>query len=302
MSDNVSSISSPISLDSLRILDCLDREGSVSQASKVFNRAHSALLYSIAQLERNLGAKLIDRSGYRLRLTPFGKQVLKKGQEILALEAQLRALGDLQTAGWEAELRIIYDGLVDPTALLAAAMGVRRQNPEIVFSLYSEFLGGVESAFEAQNANAMISILPVQSKNVQTHPLPELRSLLVAHRDHPLAQGRKTYRDLQQFPFLVVRGSDERLAMSTEGLIGNSTVHVADFVTKKLGLLSQYGFGWMPEYLVQKEIKQKLLKPIRWERESIHIFKPCICSRKSVSGFQGISLFTKLYTEQLLRR
>ncbi len=80
----------PLTLDQLHILDVLEREGSISKAAKSLNRAHSALLYAVGQLESATGVKLLDRSGYRLQLTSFGKNFLQKARELLVLEEQPR--------------------------------------------------------------------------------------------------------------------------------------------------------------------------------------------------------------------
>lgn len=284
--------SSPVTLDQLHVLDVLERAGSVAQAALILRRAHSALLYSVRNLESHLNVQLVDRSGYRLSLTPVGMRILEKARAVLQAEEDLRALASMHDAGWETELKLVYDGLIDPSPLLSAAMKVREKSPATQLSLYSEFLGGVELAFERHDAAAMITLFHDAVAYPRFQTLKPVRSLLVAHRDHALTHGKQRVKDLQQHPFLMVRGTDGRLEMSTKGIAPSSTFHVADFVTKKLPLLKKYGYGWMPEYLIAGELKRKTLRIIQWEGSSEHVFRPVLCFRSRLAEGPALRLFS----------
>ena len=59
----------PLTLDTLAILDAIDRRGSFARAAEALERAPSSLTYAVQQLEADLDVLVFDRSGHRARLT-----------------------------------------------------------------------------------------------------------------------------------------------------------------------------------------------------------------------------------------
>ena len=84
---------------------------------------------------------------------------------------------------------------------------------------------------------------------------------------------------MQRHLLLTVRGSDERLSLSTVDLDQVSMVHLSDFSSKKAAILQGLGYGWLPEALIARELKKKTLKEIRWKNASEHIYHPCVYHR-----------------------
>lgn len=124
----------------------------------------------------------------------------------------------------------------------------------------------------------MISILEpsVAHAELRVVRLAPIRARLVAHRDHPLASARAELdeQELAAHVLLTVRGSDPRLQLSTGGLEPPIAVRLADFHGKKAAILAKLGYGWMPEYLVAAELDRGVLVPLRWKKESVHVFEP----------------------------
>ncbi|HMY41227.1 MAG TPA: LysR family transcriptional regulator, partial [Marinagarivorans sp.] len=52
-----------ISLEALRILDAIERKGSFGAAAEAIHKVPSALSYTVAKLEADLGVSIFDRSG-----------------------------------------------------------------------------------------------------------------------------------------------------------------------------------------------------------------------------------------------
>ncbi|HUL55837.1 MAG TPA: LysR family transcriptional regulator, partial [Usitatibacter sp.] len=65
-----------ISLESLQVIDAIDRKGSFAAAAEDLHRVPSAVTYSVRQLEEALGIELFDRSGHRAVLTDAGRELL----------------------------------------------------------------------------------------------------------------------------------------------------------------------------------------------------------------------------------
>lgn len=115
-----------LSLHRLRMLRELHRRGTVTAAAVALHYTASAVSQQLAQLERDVGAKLFERLGRRVQLTELGMLLTEHAEEILdAVERAVLALEEAQesvtvrlTAGVWAS---VASGLM-PAALTALAV------------------------------------------------------------------------------------------------------------------------------------------------------------------------------------
>lgn len=269
-----------ITLDQARALDAFAREGTFQRAGKLLHKAHTAVIYAIASLEEQLGVDVLDRSGYRTRLTPAGVRVLDACRRLLDAEREVFSLCAEIKHGWEPSLRIVIDGIVPPGPVVDAVARLATEAPTRI-DVVAEFLSGVEETFSRSEADLMISVLPPQSVALRSVPLPPIDAYLVAHATHPLAvtRGWLTRADLEAHLLLSVRGSDPRLELSTSGLEQRSRVHLNDFATKKAAILAGAGYGWLPGYLVDDELRRGTVRKLRWKPGNEHAFRPRLYHR-----------------------
>src|SRR5213595_999119 len=78
-----------LSIDSLQVLDAIDRKGSFAAAADELHRVPSAITYSVQQLEGGLGVSVFDRRGHRAVLTEAGRELLNEGRHLLRAAADL---------------------------------------------------------------------------------------------------------------------------------------------------------------------------------------------------------------------
>lgn len=82
----------------LRLLSQLETLGTVRAVAETMHLSPSTVSQQLAVLETETRARLIERSGRRVRLTPAGLLLARRGREILdqmaEAEAELRALND----------------------------------------------------------------------------------------------------------------------------------------------------------------------------------------------------------------
>jgi len=95
-----------ITLESLQILDAIDRRGSFAAAAEEVFRVPSALTYTMQKLESDLGVALFDRAGRRALLTPAGRVLLDEGRILLQAADALECRVKRAASRWETELRI----------------------------------------------------------------------------------------------------------------------------------------------------------------------------------------------------
>jgi DNA-binding transcriptional LysR family regulator len=263
-----------LTIDQLKALSAIEATGSIIQASKLCSKSHTSILYGIDQLEAAVGFKVLDRSQYRVQLTKEGHLVLEKAKQVFRIEEDIFAIKGLAARGWEAEIKIVYDGLMDPGLLLKAASKIRKQNPSTRIFLFSDYLSGVEERFNQIKASAMVTLLTSTKPSLTGTALKPIKSFLVAHVNHPLAKGKHTEESLSNYPLLTVRSIDERLDLPTKSMSQSAIMGVADFHTKREAIIHQYGYGWLPQNLIASDLKLKRLKVIQWNLASEHTFTP----------------------------
>ncbi len=268
-----------VTLEQARALDALARHGTFAKAASALRKRHTAVLYAVKTLEEQTGLALLDRAGYRTRLTVAGERILVHARALLDAERQLDAACAEIRTGWEPELRLVFDGIFPVEPVLDVVAEIARAGASTRVDVSSEFLAGVERAFVESEADMMIAVLPPSSPDLRVIRLAPIRARLVAHKDHPLAARSKSGAELEETELaahvlLTVRGSDPRLQLSTRGLEPPIAVRLADFHAKKAGILAKLGYGWMPEHLVASELERGTLVPLVWKKENVHVFEP----------------------------
>jgi DNA-binding transcriptional LysR family regulator len=124
-----------VTLVHLRVLVAVAKHGSVTDAAKELNYSQPSVSHHLARLEASTGAKLLQRVGRGIRLTPEGQLLARRATEIVgrvdAVAAELAAqvglqAGRVRVAGFQSVLSTIVP-------MAAAALG--REHPGIELSL-----------------------------------------------------------------------------------------------------------------------------------------------------------------------
>jgi DNA-binding transcriptional LysR family regulator len=119
----------------LRVLAAVAAHGSVTKAAAELRYAQPSVSHHLARLEAETGARLIQRVGRGIRLTPEGELLARRAAEIVgrvdAAAAELSSMVGLRTgrvrvAGFQSALS---------TVGAEAAAAVRRDHPNIELSL-----------------------------------------------------------------------------------------------------------------------------------------------------------------------
>ncbi|HZO67104.1 MAG TPA: LysR family transcriptional regulator [Kribbellaceae bacterium] len=119
----------------LRILAAIAEHGSVTKAAKHLHYSQPSVSHHLARLEAETGARLVQRVGRGIRLTPEGQQLARRAAEIVgrvdAAAAELDALIGLRTG------RVRLAGFQSALATLVptAAATLRGDHPGIELHL-----------------------------------------------------------------------------------------------------------------------------------------------------------------------
>ncbi|MEJ3742608.1 LysR family transcriptional regulator [Actinomycetes bacterium KLBMP 9797] len=119
----------------LRILAAVAAHGSVTKAAKHLKYSQPAVSHHLARLEAETGARLVQRIGRGIRLTPEGEHLARRAAEIVGrvdtAAAELSAMVGLRTG------RVRVAGFQSALAALVphAAASLRRDHPGIELHL-----------------------------------------------------------------------------------------------------------------------------------------------------------------------
>jgi DNA-binding transcriptional LysR family regulator len=268
-----------ITLDAIETLEAIQETGSFAGAAKRLHKVQSAVSYTIRQLEEALGVEVFDRSGHRAQLTEVGRALLEEGRLLLARARRLEALAARFQDRWEARMEVVIDGILPMGPLLQVLKRLADEAVPTRIQVKVEFLGGVQDRFEEDQADLMLVKDYTPSPGLIAHRLSEVEVVLVASAEHPLAraEGPLELADLHRHVELTVHDPSGSRRLINPHLFGGERVfYLSDFLTKKGAIQLGLGFGWMPLYLVEEELRAGSLREVRYRAGSRFRFAPAL--------------------------
>jgi DNA-binding transcriptional LysR family regulator len=261
-----------LSIDSIEVLDAIDRKGSFSAAATELHRVPSAITYSVRQLEEALGVELFDRRGHRAVLTDAGRELLKEGRKLLEAAADLECRVQQVARGWESELRIAVDSLVAVHKLYGIVGEFYEQDSGTRLKLLSEVLGGTWDALASGRADLAIGASgdAPSGRNFATQPLGRARMVLVAAPFHPLASEREpvTEARVQRHRAVSVADTSRLLPPRTVGMLsGREVLTVPSIEDKAAAHIAGLGVGFLPTWIAEREAAAGRLRILRTDPE-----------------------------------
>ncbi|WP_343950991.1 LysR family transcriptional regulator [Nonomuraea longicatena] len=176
-------------LQQMRYVVAVAETANFTRAAERCRVVQSALSHQIARLERELGARLFERTSRRVRLTPAGEAFLPAARQ--ALEAADRARAEVAAASGEIRGRLAIGTIPTVTAvdLPGALKDFHVRHPQVRITLRA---GGSEDLAEGVRQGtldiAFLGLSPsVRPKGVRGRVLAEGELVAVVAPGHPLA-------------------------------------------------------------------------------------------------------------------
>jgi DNA-binding transcriptional LysR family regulator len=185
------------------------RTGNLTRASEELNLTQPAVSQQIKALETDLGELLFERTGRRLLLTPAGRHLLERAEEILELtecaRAEIDALGGLKKGA-------VHIGTNDSNCLYVLPEVIaeyRKEFPGITIQLANSHSSQVARWVEEGSVEIGVVTLPVAGTGLAATKLFDREDVLICEPDHPLAtMSDPGPANLVQYPLLLLdRGS-----------------------------------------------------------------------------------------------
>lgn len=213
-----------LDLKRLQVLREVALQGSFSAAATVLQFSPSAISQQIAQLEREIGATLVDRMSTGVILTPAGRALLVHANAILArtaeAEEELRRLAD----GHAGRLRVAAFTSAAASLMPDAIVSLRRAHSAVEVDLIeqdrdaslAELRGGkLDVAVVAHGGYAP----PSDDDFVERIPLLEERVDVLIPRDHRLANAPSvSLHDVADEPWAECTGRNTAYTMAEAGI------------------------------------------------------------------------------------
>ncbi|WDE01132.1 LysR family transcriptional regulator [Thalassomonas actiniarum] len=248
-----------MTLEQLQTLNSIVQHGSLKAAAGALHKTQPALSMAIKKLEAEYGFEILDRSGYRLGLTPPGKAFYQKAQELLLNAEQLHSLGQHLASGNEALVRLAYDSVCPHDLIFTVLKKCQRDYPQTELHVFGESRFGALELL--QKAEIDLAISPWWPT---FHSVGDFEALKIGHFEILLVaapglfngQAVTNVAQLKSEVYLVSEESE--LSFDSENLMlikGARKWKTRDMQTLKQMLLSGLGWGYIPRHLAEEALK-----------------------------------------------
>ena len=203
-----------IQTESIQVAQAVAHYGSFTVAAQHLHKVPSAISYTVRKLEEQLGVQLFVRDSKRVALTPAGEHFLKHAGRLLDKVRQLEDSTRQVAQGYERELRIAIDNVVNQGVMYDLIRAFNQAFPTTRLVVNGEIYIGCWDALFHQRCQLAIGapqtvpeIIPGQSR-FDFRSMGLLEWELVMSPDHPLAQADAPLTAEQLRDFLTITIED----------------------------------------------------------------------------------------------
>jgi DNA-binding transcriptional LysR family regulator len=236
--------------------------GSVRRAAIALCRTQPAVSQAIQRLEEAVGFPLLDRSGYRAKLTERGETFVKRARASVKQARDLRAFAGVLSRGVEARLRIGVHGAIPIASWFHLISDVAARYPDTVLEIQ---LGEGDAPLRRlMNDEADLVIVlgsvPAYAMGVHSRPLGELEFVNVVRTDR---LGSSLQEDLASLPQVLVADFED--PATAYGVVeGHRYWRVSDHRIKVAAIIAGVGWGSVPALMVGAALQDGTLSPITY--------------------------------------
>ncbi len=254
--------SNPINIESLQILDAIERRGSFAKAAEELNKATSALSYGVQKLEEQLGITVFERKGRRSVLTPPGRLILDEGRLILSATTALAQKAKELATGWEPKLRIAVESVFHYPQFFSVLNDFINAHPSLEVDICETVLSGGWEALDHDKVDLIVGApgpVPLQ-KGYRAMPIGQDSLIPVISAKHPLlhlTRNAETLKDaLPQLRRIVTHDTAISEVSRSAGLTsGKQVLYVQTMEQKVEAILAGLGIGHVPKYRIEAFLK-----------------------------------------------
>jgi len=253
-------------LHELQCFDAVVRAGSFQAAAATLHRTHPAVFASVSKLERKLGLQLLDRSGYRIALTQAGRSFHARAQSLLRDMEGLHVHATQLSMGEESELRIVVGDLCPLTVTLGLLREFFNAHPGTQLNLFFEAISGPWERLFDGDADLILHHIDksdTRLEHVTLYPVNVVPVVAPGFLAFPVSDDI-TPEQMRGYVQCIIRDSSRHSPPRDYFLVeGARSWTVSDQLMKKEIILQGMGWGHMPGFLVERELREGRLLSIR---------------------------------------
>jgi len=196
-----------LSFRAIEVFICVVEEQGVTPAAKRMGASPSAVSLQLSNLERVLGARLIERSSQRFSLTPAGELFHPRAMRILDEVSAASAVLSKSNVSPRMVLKIAVIEDFDALVVAPWLISIRELYPNIRFNMRSGPSHESHEALGNRSADMIVAVEAMESADwVEEHSILNDPYILVQSEQ---ASRARSLDDLMKFPF--IRYSREQL-------------------------------------------------------------------------------------------
>ncbi len=243
-----------MNLKQLRYFVAIAEERQITAAARRLNISQPPLSYELAQLERELGVRLVDRGPRGVTLTDAGRLLYGRAQQILSLTSATELEVASAGKGLAGTLPVGVDpscaGLVPQERLL----DLRSRYPQVAFELREDATHAVLDMLETGVVEVGVVRTPFKSEHLRCRFGRTERAVCVMPRDLDVGgEASCTVEDLAASPLVLARRMEPlvRQAFSARGLDAHVACLTDDARTAVVWARAGMGVALAPESLIR---------------------------------------------------
>lgn len=241
-------------LEQWALLEKVVDAGSFAKAAEETHRSQSSVSYNLSLLQERLGVALLAPEGRRAVLTPAGELLLGQVKPLLKAFSYVETRAATLRNGMRTGLDLVVDSIFPRRRLFAILRQFQQQYPQTQVRL-TEVLENTRA--DAMNNEADVMVLTRRQDITGLGEwLMNIDFVAVAHHRHPLFSLDAPLNDEMLRPWPLIQIADSQNAARS---VGESwTFSTIDAAIE--AVVSQVGYGWLPEERIQPQLEQGVLK------------------------------------------
>ena len=247
-----------VTLHQLECFDAVVSEGTFQAAAQKLRRSQPSISAAVKNLEDQLGLTLLDRSGYRVALTEAGRSFHERARVFLHDLRGLKNHAAQLALGEESELSVVIGDVCPLPQTLALLRRFFDDCPGTRLHLHFEAIAGPwERLFDGE-ADLILHHVNKADPRLEFVDLFTVRIIPVVAPGFlrfPISRSI-TPEQMRDYVQCVIRDSSRHSPPQDYFLVeGARSWTVSDQLMKRELILLGMGWGHMPEFLIEQELR-----------------------------------------------
>ena len=240
------------------VVDC----GSYAMAAQTLNKSQSSISYAIARLNEQLPQPVLILDGRKAVMTDAGQVLYRHAEQLLNQASQAEAIASSLALGFESEVAIAVDVLVEVGSLVCAFEEFSQEFPHTRIRVLETSLSGTTEALLEKTADLVIGTKT--PPGFQSRPLLQVKMIPVAAPGHPLVKNREDVSELElrSIRQVVLRDTGTSREQDSGWLQADQRWTVSHFSTSIKLLRSGLVFAFIPQNWIEDELAEGSLQRI----------------------------------------